>query len=43
MLNTGKICVLMSSVQEFIKIEALLLLSFSFCLQNQIINFIDTC
>ena len=34
----------MSLVQEFVEIEAWLLLAFSFCLHNQIssINFIDT-
>ena len=43
-LISGKSCVLLSLVQEFVEIEAWLLLAFSFCLHNQIssINFIDT-
>ena len=43
-LIAGKSCVLLSSVQKFIEIEALLLLVFSFCLNNQISyrNFIGT-
>ena len=43
MLITRKSCVLLRSVQEFVKIEAWLLLVFSFCLHSQIssINFME--
>ena len=43
MLITRKSCVLLRLVQEFVKIEAWLLLVFSFCLHSQIssINFME--
>ena len=44
-LITGKSRVLLSSVQEFVEIEAWLFQAFSFCLHKQIssVNFIGTC
>ena len=36
--GTGKIFVLLSSVQEFIEIQACLLLTFFLCLHNQLIS-----